>query len=73
MPFTCLVLCLLSASWGGKGFRSFLDGFGFFPMFVFMLLRPLSTPLLLVRLLMGPEDGETELLVLLFQAVREMC
>lgn len=42
-------------------------------MFVFMLLRPLSTPLLLVWLLMEPEDGETELLVLLFQAVREMC
>lgn len=42
-------------------------------MFVFMLLRPLSTLLFLVWLLMGPEDGETELLVLLFQAVGEMC
>lgn len=67
------MLPLLSASRGGKGFQSFLDGFGFFPMFVFMLLRPLSTLLFLVWLLMGPEDGETGLLVLLFQAVREMC
>lgn len=67
------VLRLLSASGGGKGFQTFLDGFGFFPMFVFMLPRPLSTPLLLVWLLMGPEDEETELLALLFQAVREMC